>query len=281
MKANNRNSKKTSCLSLIIILFIASTQTATAHEYWLDPVRADWMAGDTLKLDIRNGENFTGQALPLHPPSLAAAGLITPTQRLPLKGKSGNIPALKFPLQEPGLHLALLETQQRQVSYESADEFRQFLSEHNWQSIYVDHSNSKNVDDEIVETYKRYTKALVSVSSEPDSENTSSPDYHTALAYQGLQYELVALNPPQEVDRLSIRVMREGEPTPNRQVEWYHRGDDGVVNKGVIQTDSNGIATIVTEEPGNYLLNSVWVEKLPGQSAHWQSLWASLSFDKK
>ena len=285
---------------LPILLFIAGP--ATAHEYWLDPIGSEWSVGDTLLADIRNGEDFIGVKLPFDSNLISRAGLISQSGRLPLTGRLGDYPAFQMPAKETGLHLLLLERKRRELVYEDLPRFEKFLRYHDLDDIAERHRQRALPDTDIVEHYFRYSKALVNVCAATEDADDSVPESstaleneqaandkegttdtsasHPALNVQNQRLELIATGNPFGSDLLGTRVLFENTPLANRQVELFHKGESGKVTRRVQQSDDTGFVQFDVSKPGDYMLNSVWIEETSVAGAQWISLWASLFFQQ-
>jgi len=283
-------------LSLMLLL---NTGLLRAHEYWLDPVGSQWQIGDLLQADIRNGDDFVGTAFPFDPESLARAGLISDSKRQGLRGRLGDYPAFQLPVQEEGIHLLLLETTQRQITYDDLEAFEKFLGEHSLDEFSERHQQRDLPETDISETYYRYCKALLTVSSSSgtnlnsrtsaasndvsdavDSQNVTHNRPTPALQLQDQRLELVVAENPLGSETVSVQVLFEGVPLADRQIELFHRNESSKVEKTIKQSDDEGYAQFSIAAAGDYLLNSVWIEESPDSSAHWTTYWASLFFQQ-
>ncbi|NND92799.1 MAG: DUF4198 domain-containing protein [Granulosicoccus sp.] len=273
---------------------------ALAHEYWLDPLGTHWQAGDHLAADVRNGENFSGAALPFDPQAFSRAGLISRHQRRPLNGRLGDYPAIRMPLEEAGLHLLLLETTRREISYASDEQFSEFIEYHALNDALPPSWGERPADGIIREHYYRYCKALIPVAPSPESslQNNSAGEPSlaretvseagdaisdapaAALQAQDQRLELIALNEPFAANALDLQLLFEGAPLVARQVELFHRDMNEVVVRTTAQTDVHGRVSLALSGSGDYLVNSVWMLPSEEPSVHWTTLWASLFFQR-
>lgn len=284
---------------LLAAYLLFATGCVGAHEYWLDPVGSLWRVGDTLQADIRNGQDLVGTAFPFSPETLARAGLISDEKRVALRGRLGDYPAFQLPIQEGGLHLLLLETTRRQVTYETMDEFEVFLSEHALTDFADRHRQRALPETDILEHYYRYCKALINVASSReidtesrtrssldaleqavDSPSTTYAQLAPALQPQDQRLELMVAENPLGSTTMSVRVLFEGTPLADRQIELFHRGESATVTKTIKQSDDDGFAHFDVAAAGDYLINSVWIEVPPDSSAHWKTSWASFFFQQ-
>ncbi|ASJ75857.1 hypothetical protein IMCC3135_29030 [Granulosicoccus antarcticus IMCC3135] len=272
--------------ALVLSALLAShSGIVTAHEYWLDPVDAQWQVGDELQADIRNGQDFTGTAYPFDPQGLSRAGLISDTKRVPLSGRLGDYPAINIPLSEAGLNLLLLETTQRELKYKDLEAFETFLDYHALDDIKQKHKDRGMPTNDIIEHYYRYCKTLVMVDAKDyvssDSETGAQINPVAALQLQDQRFELLALDSPFNADSLSLQLLFEDKPVQQRQIELFHRDSSDAVVRITALTDSRGMVDFDVSSAGDYLVNSVLVLESETTQAQWVTLWASLSFQQE
>ena len=281
---------------LLLVGLLTCTTLVQAHEYWLEPVDSTWQVGDTLKADIKNGVDFAGDKFPFNPAVLSGAGLVSPSARAGLRGRLGNYPAFQMPLQEPGLHLLLLETTRRELVYEDTEAFEEFLEYHALADVINDSEQFSIPDREIKENYYRFSKALVMVdpseidtadtpASEPDnSQNESAAqsadaaDPSAALEVQEQPLEIILDDSPLGAETMRAQIRFEGKPLAARQVELFHRDASKQVSRTTQRSDDSGYVEFDIAADGDYLINAVWVVKPDKPSADLISLWSSLFF---
>jgi len=236
-----------------------------AHEYWLDPVGTRWAVGEGLSVDIRNGEDFVGIALPFDPNRLQRGELISPTNRQRLRGRLGDYPAIQFTLEEPGLHAVLFDTTRRELKYDDPDAFENFLNYHAFTDVLARHRQHGLAEAIIVEHYYRYSKALVTVSPDELAVKTQSSAHET----------------PSAVPSYSNAENFENEPLAERQIELFYRNTKQQSTRHTVRSDVNGRATFNVSADGDYLINSVTLlEPDQRQNVEWISLWTTLFFQQ-
>ncbi len=78
---------------------------------------------------------------------------------------------------------------------------------------------------------------------------------------------------------LPVQLYYKGQPRPNAQVEVFERSPDDTVQRRLLRTDATGKVPIPVRAQHRYLLNSVVLRPLEGNTnAVWETLWASLVF---
>ena len=282
--------------ALLVFGLLICTTLVQAHEYWLEPVDSTWQVGDTLKADIKNGEEFAGDKFPFNPAVLSGAGLVSPSTRTGLRGRLGDYPAFKMPLQEPGLHLLMLETTRRELIYEDTEAFEKFLEYHALADVIKENEQLSIPKNEVKENYYRFSKALVivdpsesgaddSAASEPDdlqketaTQSADAANQSAALEAQEQPLEIILADNPLGAKTVRAQIRFEGKPLAARQVELFHRDASKRVSRTTQRSDESGYVDLDIAESGDYLINVVWVVKPEDASADLISLWSSLFF---
>jgi len=123
------------------------------------------------------------------------------------------------------------------------------------------------------EVYSGYGKSLIAVGGGSGQDRAV-----------GLKTEIVALANPY-TDDLSggfpVRVLFDGAPRADVQVEVFDRGPDGQVGVALYRTDAAGETVLPVQAGHEYLVDAVLlraVAPLADDDPVWESLWASLTF---
>lgn len=250
-------------------------QPLYAHEYWVDPLEAWLQPGETLRADIRNGQDFNGISFPYDPQRYARFYIVGPGQRVAVKSRLGDSPAVHQALEKEGLYSIVLESAERALQYDTLEKFRTFLDYHGLQQVEAVHRRRRLPETNIQERYFRFAKALVQV-GDPDEGRDGA-----ALSSQNMLFELQALNNPYaDNGELRVKLLFQQQPLSGVQVEIF-RSVNKNVTRTVTTTDANGEAHINIAQPGEYLVNAVQLIQPRRGKAHWESLWASLTFNRQ
>jgi len=105
----------------LTVLFIPGT--ASAHEYWLDPVDSSITRGSPAIIDVRNGENFAGSAFPFDNSKFAAVSVNSKTSSAIYEGRLGDYPAIHPELEKDGRHSINLNSKPELLIYKSWEQF--------------------------------------------------------------------------------------------------------------------------------------------------------------
>ncbi|MGS4944196.1 DUF4198 domain-containing protein [Meridianimarinicoccus sp. RP-17] len=250
-------------------------QTAVAHEFWIDPARHVLEPGDVLAADLRVGEMFTGSAYPYFVDNflLFEAGPVGALA--PVRGRTGDLPALSLVTDAPGLWLVAYEPTPRWVTYDAWDRFVLFTDTHGLDWAQAAHRDRGLPEAGFREVYDRHAKALVAV-----GDATEGRDRRLGLAA-----EIVAETNPYALSgggHVLLRMYQDGAPRAGGQLDLFLRGSDGTVTRHVHHADDAGRVTVVVPAGTEVMASFTTLAPVPGdpaaREAVWHSRWASLSF---
>lgn len=241
---------------------------AVAHELWLDAAEWQVAPGDTMLLDIRNGENFNGIDLGWFAAQIVRLDHITADGVTPVVGRMGDIPAVAVTA-AAGLNVVVYESTPSQLTYATWDKLANFLRHKDALWVEAAHDARGLSRDGVTESYTRHVKALVAAG--PDG----------ADAAVGLETEFVALAHPATpgLTTMPVQLLYQGQPRGDAQVEIFDRAPDGTVTVTLTRTDASGQAQVPVQAGHTYLLDAVLLRPVtatPG--VQWHSLWAALTF---
>lgn len=270
----------------------ASTSLAHAHEFWLEPtlLRAG-PATAAVAVDIRNGERFVGERLPLIPERISRLELHGGGAVRPIGGRLGDIPAITVVVGSPGVYSMGYVSTPAMLRHDGLADFARFAAEEGAAWAVAAHRRRALPEREIVETYTRYAKTVFVVGD----AHASSRRCAVVPADLGHELELTPLRglhcPDSDDARgraggtLALVLRYRGRPLPDAQVALYRRadGDTGPARRRVLRTDAHGVVRVAATGPGEYLVNAVLLREPAAPLAErsgavWESLWASITF---
>ncbi len=255
------------------LLFI--TGPAQGHEFWIDPVKFFVDAGEPIRADLRVGENYKGAASPYLPSRFRLFEMAQGEKRIPVNGTLGDRPAVKHPARD-GLTVILHETTDSTLNYAEMAKFEKFVTHKDAGWVLDRHKERGLPESDFNELYSRYAKSLIAVGSAQGQDR----EY-------GLLTELVALNNPYTDDLargMSVRVLYQGQPRQNAQVEVFERAPGGTVRVFTVRSNGSGVARVPVRAGHRYMLDSVVLREPSAAVAKqrrvvWESLWANLTFE--
>ncbi len=253
-----------------LVLVLLYTLPAHAHEFWIDTPEFQVESGMPVIASLRNGEGFKGHGFVWFDRRIVRFDQYLGTTKSRVTGRAGDVPAINIPPQADGLlrlaHQSALQT----ITYREAKKFRSF----------VDHKDLSIAKDiapafPLKEGYTRYVKALIAIGAGTGQDDIT-----------GLETEFVALANPYTdplPNGLPVKLLYQGEPRANAQIEVFERLNPKTVTVFTLRTDADGTAHIPVKSGHSYLLDAVVLRKPSAAFAethdiHWESLWAAMTF---
>lgn len=286
--------------TVCVVLAFFAALPAHAHEFWLSPVTAPLVAGNSANLTLRVGEYFEGELVGFSVPQTAelrqynAAGTTDLYRLLP---PVTPVASLLVPLLTPGTHLIGFNSQPNTVTL-SADSFHAYLHDEGLDFIKTQREAAGTARTPGRERYRRFVKTLVSVAPNPgavppldtkpdagaaskaDSKLDTKPDA-THLTVIGQRLEILPINNPLAMvpgDALGVRVLFDGKPLKDALLKaWHRRGGQTLIIRA--KTSADGSAAFDLPYAGPWMISVVHMVPAVGvKDIDWDSLWGNLSF---
>lgn len=248
---------------------------AKAHEFWISPSEHLISSSDRVVAALRVGQDFEGNSQAFLPMSFERFDYAFEGRVAPVDGRLGDRPALKMDAPGDGLMVIIHQTRDLALTWDEFAQFEAFV-EHKDAMWTLDTHKARGLSEENMrEAYSRYAKSLVGIGSAEGSD-----------IEVGLETEIVALENPYTdnmSDGIDVRLLYQGAPRIDAQVEVYEKGAGEDVSVFTVRTDSNGVATIPVKAGARYMLDAV-VLREPSlrlavqRGVVWESLWANLTF---
>ena len=259
----------------VVFSFSIAAGASSAHEFWIEPEAYMLRLGDPLNAKIVVGTEFEGSSYAFIPSNFRQFDVVTADGLSPVEGRIGDRPAAQITADTPGLTTLIHVTRDYELTWETWKQFEDFVDHKDGKGVLDDHRAQYEEADGVREVYSRYGKSLIAVGDGAGEDR----------AY-GLLTEIVALENPYTdtlSDGMDIRVLYDGQPRADEQVEIFARDADGAVSITTARTNAEGVATISVEPDTEYLLDSVVFrdpadDLNPDFDPQWETLWASLTF---
>lgn len=256
-----------------LLVLVWSSAAAFAHEFWISPETYQIAEGDPIVANLRVGENLTGSAYPYLPRNTARFEVYLDGEFQAVTSRIGDRPALNQIFPGDGLAIAVHETTDLRLTYRKWEKFEAFTEHKDFAWAQGEHRSRGLPETGFKEAYRRFAKSLVGIG------DSKGKDFAV-----GLETEIVALANPYADDLsagLPVRVLYQGEPRVDVQVEVFSRPPAGDVEVSLHRTNEEGVAVIPMEAGNEYLVDSVVMLPTEPDSDGdpvWRSLWASLTF---
>ncbi len=259
-------------LAAVLVLACAAFP-AQSHEFWIDPLEFAVEKGAPLAADLRIGQAFKGSAYTYNPRNFEVFDIATNGTRSAVEGRAGDRPALNMTAGDDGLVSVIHVTDAAFLTYSDWSSFKAFCEHKDFTWALEAHKARGLPETGFKERYSRHAKSLIAVGDGAGQDITA-----------GLETEIVALANPYTddvADGFAVRVLYQGAPRADVQVEVFEQAPDDSVTVTLYRTDAAGEARISVKPGHAYLVDHVVMRALEPQSDSdpvWESLWASLTF---
>lgn len=244
-----------------------------AHEFWIEPQAYEVSPGADMVAVLRVGQEFGGIEQAYLRRNFVRFDLDCGTGAVPVEGRDGDRPAMTVPASTDGLCVVIHQTRDYILTYRDWEKFVDFVTHKDFKTALADHAARGLPQTGFTERYSRYAKSLIAVGDGAGSDSEA-----------GLLTEIVAEANPYTDDLangLPVRVLYEGKPRVDVQVELFEKAADGAVNITLHRTDSEGRVTLPVKAGHAYLADAVVFRELTPEDENdpvWESLWAALTF---
>ncbi len=263
--------------SVFTSLFLAClATTAKGHEFWIDPVSHQVAAGEPVIAAIRVGQEYKGSSYSYVPSNFRRFDVGFGGDVMAVSGVLGDRPAANVPTTGDGLMVLIHATTDTTLGWSEWEKFVKFVEHKDAAWVLEAHSARGLGEEDRRELYSRYAKSLVAVGL------GAGDDFEA-----GLLTEIVALENPytgEMSDGIDVRVLYEGAPRAETQIEVFEKAADESVEIFTVRTDADGTATVPVKPGYRYMLDAVVLREPAAEVAveknvHWESLWANLTFE--
>ncbi len=259
---------------LVAAMLLTAGAGLSAHDFWIEPSTFEPGADEPIRIHLRVGERFAGEAVPRSDARIERFVVIGPSGEKPVFGRDGMDPAGLLRLDAPGIWFVGYRSKPSAVVLE-ADKFDKYLREEGLERIIEDRAARKESQMPGREQFSRSVKSLLR-----SGGSQTVQGFDRAL---GLTLELVLEADPTSAagGRLPVRLLHEGRPLAGALVVAY-RKDAGVTPEATeelrARTDKDG-RVVVPVTSGIWLLKAVHMERAAAASgADWDSVWTALTF---
>jgi uncharacterized GH25 family protein len=249
------------------------SSAAAAHDFWIEPSTFRPATGKNFTASLLVGQDFAGD------PVARSTQLI---ESFTIRDASGERPVFGFEGQDPAGILRLEAPATAIVGYRSkpyplelaADKFEEFLRTEELDEVRALRAKRGEQQKPDRERFFRFAKTIVKTGDAP-----AKNDVAIAQPF-GWRYELIPESDPMANAPLTVRVLFEGKPLANALVVAIQR-DDPAATKQKARTDAKGRVTFTLPKGGVWMVKSVRMVAAPANAGvDWESLWASLTFER-
>jgi uncharacterized GH25 family protein len=253
--------------SALAAVFLVAT-TASAHDFWIEPSTYRPPVGQLFSTALRVGQDFDGDPIPRSEQLIDAFIVSERGAERPVIGMENRDPAGYVRIESPGL--AIIGYRSKPWPLElPAEKFEEFLRMEGLDAIRALRGKRGESAKPDRERFYRFAKSFVVAG------NADAKGFERALGYR---YELIPETNPMATGPLTVRALYDGKPLAGALVVAIQQHDPAT--KRTARTGRDG--RVVLDLPrGVWLVKSVQMVAAPaGTNVDWESLWASLTFER-
>lgn len=256
-------------LALSVLAFMSFL--SQAHEFWLEPQKFYFAAGEKALINLRVGENFNGESWDLNRHKVERFELHNSTGVTDHKGEiKKEKPNVEILLSDLGTQLVVMESDQA-FSDLDGPKFNEYLKEDGLDDVLALRKKNNELNKRGTEFYSRHTKLLLQVGNRYDN---------TYQKIVGLPIEIVPEKNPYNVKRsesIKFKILWEGKPLFGARVRVWNRyeGQTAIQN---IYSQKDGTVEFPLSNAGAWMVSVVKMVPSKKDGADWQSCWGSFVF---
>jgi uncharacterized GH25 family protein len=263
--------RKRRIATLVLLVSLLATPTF-AHDFWIEPSTFRPAVGQLFTASLLVGQDFAGDPVPRSVQLMDSFTVREAAGERPVVGMENRDPAGYLRIEKPGI--AVIGYRSKPYPLElAADKFEEFLKLEGLDSIRalrLQRGESKKPDRE---RFFRYAKSIVLA-----DRATAADDIPLDQAF-GYRLELIPESNPMAATPLRVRIVFEGKPLAGALVTAIQRDNPSV--RISARSDRGGHVSLNLPAPGVWLVKSVQMVPAPaGTNVDWESLWASLTFQR-
>ncbi|MEX2233443.1 MAG: DUF4198 domain-containing protein [Cyclobacteriaceae bacterium] len=256
----------------ILILLCVINILGTAHEFWLEPDKFYFAAGESAKVSLKVGENFIGEAWKVTTARIVRMEQHVGKQLYDLKKllKDEATDPIQVVLRGEGSHILVMESNTAFIKMDG-EKFTEYLVEDGLDDVLYQRKKAETSGDSATEYYSRHTKLLLQTGSKTDDTYKKVcnlpveiiPDKNPALLKKG--------------DPIAFKILFEGKPLFGAKVKVWNRYNHRTSVQNIFSQQDGMIETHVSN-PGNWMVSVVKMVPSKNPKAQYRSYWGTLVF---
>ena len=253
--------------SLLIVSWLAG-----AHEFWLEPDKFFFAAGENVRIHFKVGENFIGEPWNVKLNRIERIELHSAKQVSDLKReiKEGADDHLQVLLATEGTHMLVMQSNNSFIKLDG-EKFTEYLKADGLDEILALRNKTQTSADSAAEFYSRHTKLIIQAGSKTD-------ETYKKLCH--LPIEIIPETNPYTLkkgDVIKFKILFQGKPLFGAKVKVWNRHDHRTTVQNIFSQQDGMIETHVSN-PGAWMVSVVKMVPIKDPQAEWQSYWGSLVF---
>lgn len=259
-------------LSLILGLSILLS-VAFGHEFWLEPTQFFARVGESIRVQVLVGENFTGERSEGKKNRLIQYRHYTATNTDDLSPAlvGDSYGDVTVPLKTAGTHLISFANTPKFLTMKP-DSFLLYLEEDGLDNVIAARKKQGSTDKPSREVYQRCVKTLVQVGSKSDD---------TFAKNTGMMLEIIPVKNPSNQrpgQPAEFRLLFANKPLTGALVRYWNRDAANHVTEEKQRSDAQGTVRFNLRAGANMVSAVRMIPHDTPAEADWHSYWGSLTF---
>lgn len=256
-------------IAAVIIAVAAQTAVAHAHDFWIEPSTFRPAVGQLVSTSLRVGQEFTGDPIPRSAQLIDTFTVRAANGEKDVVGFENRDPAGYVRVEQPGLAIIGYRSKPNPLELDAA-KFEDFLKNEGLERISAIRAQRHETAKPDRERFFRFAKSVLLTGSGGGAR------FDQPFGYR---FEIIPETNPCAATPLRVRLLFEGKPLAGALVTALNRDDPNARLR--IRSDKEGRVTLNLPKNGVWLIKSVQMVQAPaGTNADWESLWASLTFER-
>ncbi|MFT3846855.1 MAG: DUF4198 domain-containing protein [Lacibacter sp.] len=259
--------------ALTLLLCCLFVVPLLAHEFWLQPQKFLFSAGEEINIRFNVGEHFTGNNWKGSRQKINELKLyyadVTDDLSDALTDDEGD--SLQFSIFEEGTVMIAFNSTNSFIQL-NAKEFNNYLKEDGLYEADEYRKQHSETDSSAKELYQRSVKTIIQVG------NRKTEVYKKQTS---LPLDIIPLINPYTISanqKIPVRVLFMGKPLANAKVRTWHRISTEIKDSSFI-TNEKGETSFSVNANGEWMVSCVHMIRLGNNSdAQWQSYWGSVTW---
>lgn len=267
----------------ISILIAFMSRSAIAHEFWIQPSKIIFDAGQLLSVQLMHGERFNGHVVPINEPQIHRYEFIESVSSAEKESTEMNTTEVRYQHMSETGYLrpssagVIVYESKHYTSTLSAERFNAYLKEEKLDHILqerIDRDESQTPGNEI---YARYAKSIL----HPEGSSTST--YQTDHVV-GLPLEIVieSVRPGDAENEATVHAQLLFQESPIQGLRVVAVDSDDPTTLLELESDADGRIEFACKDQATMMLTTLHMARLNDQNdqqdIQWESFWSSTVF---
>ena len=275
-------------IAAVVIAVAAQAAVAHAHDFWIEPSTFRPAVGQLVSTSLRVGQEFAGDPIPRSAQLIDTFTIREGSKEKEVVGFENRDPAGFVRVEQPGLAIIGYRSKANPLELDAA-KFEEFLKNEGLERISALRAQRHETAKPDRERFYRFAKTILETRLPVTGDQVAGQSRATGNRQPatdarfdqpfGYRFEIVPETNPCAATPLRVRLLFEGKPLAGALVTAMRRDDAAARLR--VRSDKAGRVTLDLPKNGVWLIKSVQMVPAPaGTNADWESMWASLTFER-